>query len=78
MDEEALSDGYPKNESLGVMLHDAIHSRHCSLTLAAMECEKCGRLWIQRRVGENFYREYVPGVEDQIKVLGFNQEAKSG
>jgi hypothetical protein len=72
-----FNDMYPNNLSLGEMIHDAINSRYHGLTLAAMECDKCGRLWIQRSVGENHYREYVPGSQDRIKVLGFNQEVES-
>ena len=73
-----FNDMYPKDLPVGEMIHDAIHSLHCGLTLAVMECDKCGRLWIQRKVGENHYREYVPGSPDQIKVLGFNQEVRGG
>jgi hypothetical protein len=71
-----FNDMYPKNLALGEMIHDAIHSLHCGLTLAVMERDKCGRLWIQRKIGENHYREYVPGSQDQIKVLVFNQEVR--
>jgi hypothetical protein len=73
-----FNDMYPKDLPMGEMLHDAIHARHRSLTLAVMECDKCGRLWIQSRVGENHYQEYVPGSQDQTKVLGLNQQEENG
>lgn len=69
---------YPKSLPLSEMLHDALHIRHCNLTLGLMECDKCGRLWIQRSVGENYYREYVPAAQDNARVLGLNERAADG
>ncbi len=54
-----FNDQYPSGLSLGSMLHDVLHSSYLDLTLSVMECESCGRLWVQRSVGENYYREYT-------------------
>ena len=69
---------YPKDLSLGQMLHDVLHTRYCNLTLAVLECHKCGRLWVERTVGENDYREYVPGTQDHVRVLGLNKRSQDG
>ncbi len=65
---------YPKDLPISEMLHDVIHTLHVNLTLDMMECDECGRLWIQEGVGKRKYQEYIPGSQDRKKVLGFNQD----
>ena len=65
---------YPEELSAGNMIHDAILARFVNLTLAAMECDKCGHLWFQSKPCENKYSGFKPDVaaEERLKVLGFN------
>ena len=72
-----FNDCYPQDASPAEMIHDIIHARYCNLTLAMMECEECGRLWIQEKVGVNKYKPFAP--EEKIdtlhKVLGLNERS---
>lgn len=66
-------EAYPKDLPGSTMIHDALFQKYLGLILRTLECDRCGRLWIQRGVGENCYREYLPAAQDGVKVLGFNQ-----
>jgi hypothetical protein len=72
-----FNDGYPEDLPPGEMIHDILVGRFIALTLAMMECDNCGRLWIQEAVGVNQWRGYSPddGAESRMKVLGLNQAA---
>lgn len=59
-----FNDIYPTNVSPSEMLADVIHSRFLDCTLALMECDACGRLYIQRAPGVNRYRGYEPERDD--------------
>jgi hypothetical protein len=68
-----FNDAYPPNEPGHEMIHDVLASRLRDLTLAMLECDKCGRLWIQTAPGVNQYRGYSPDdPATRVKVLGFN------
>lgn len=70
MQKQGIGEGYPDDFTLGELIEDVILMNYFDLTLAALECDECGRLWIQRAPDENYYREYVPGSQDGIKVMG--------
>ncbi len=64
---------YAENVTPGEMLADILQSAYTDLTLAMLECDQCGRLWVQKAVGENHYRPYAfDGEEPRFKVLGLN------
>ena len=71
-----FNDCYPKDLSPGAMLHDALHSVYLDLRLAMMECDQCGRLWIQKAVGQNDNMGYsFDGSGHRPKILGLNRSA---
>lgn len=41
--------------------------------IAVAECEKCGRLWVQSKPGENSYRSYAPDEPGYAAVLRANK-----
>ncbi|PQO37738.1 hypothetical protein DTL21_07285 [Bremerella cremea] len=69
---EHLGDGYPTTVSPGDMIHDLLVTQFLDLTLAAVECDECGRLWFQEKPNTNRYHAYVPEVdaEKRTKKLG--------
>jgi len=68
---------YPPDISAGGMIHDVLTSRFFDLTLATMECDECGRLWVQRSPDENHYHAYSADddAKSRIKLLGQNDSA---
>jgi hypothetical protein len=70
-----FNDIYPSDISAGSMIHDVLTSRFFDLTLATMECEQCGRIWVQRTPDMNHYHGYSPDDNDdsRIKLLGYNE-----
>ncbi len=69
-----FNEHYPTGESAGSMIHDVLTDAFFGLTLATMECEKCGRLWIQTRPDVNHYQAYSPDLpSERTKVLGYNR-----
>ena len=66
---------YPSDISAGGMIHDVLTSRFFDLTLATMECDNCGRLWVQRTPDVNRYHEYSADddAESRAKLLGYNE-----
>jgi len=75
-----FNDIYPKDEPPAEMIHDVLTGRLMDVTLAVLECDNCGRLWIQEAVGVNKYRGYSPDDEvgSRMKVLGLNREHETG
>jgi hypothetical protein len=74
-----FNDMYPKDLSPGTMLCDALNGRYMDLRLAMMECDRCGRLWIQKSGGEKEYVGYsFDGSGHRPKVLGLNRSASCG
>jgi hypothetical protein len=71
-----FNDVYPQDLPPGEMIHDILFGRLMSLTLEVMECDNCGRLWIQEAVGVNQWRGYSPddAAESRMKVLGLNNQ----
>ena len=69
-----FNEQYPQNLSMGDMIHDVLTSRFFNLTLATMECDCCGRLWVQQTPGTNHYHGYSPDIdgESRRKLLGYN------
>ena len=70
-----FNDIYPLDISAGHMIHDVLTSRLFDLTLATMECDQCGRIWVQRTPDMNHYHAYSPDDSDnvRIKLLGYNE-----
>jgi hypothetical protein len=69
-----FNEHYPAVESAGNMIHDVLTSAFFELSLAAMECDKCGRLWFQTRPDVNLYRGYsVDQPDAPVKMLGYNR-----
>jgi hypothetical protein len=66
---------YPPDISAGGMIHDVLARRFFDLTLAAMECDECGRLWVQRTPDTDRYRAFSPDgdADSRAKVLGYNE-----
>jgi O-acetyl-ADP-ribose deacetylase (regulator of RNase III) len=65
---------YPEHVPLGGMLADVLQSAYLNLTLAVLECDQCGRLWIQKEVGKNEYAPYAfDGTDQRPKILGLNE-----
>lgn len=68
---------YPTDVSVGDMIHDVLTSQFFDLTLAAMECDECGRMWVQQSPGMNHYHGY--SADDppaaRAKVFGYNRFA---
>jgi len=72
--EKYFNETYPKDLSPGNMLHDVLHGLYLKLRLAMMECDQCGRLWIQESSGKNMYHSYqFEGKDGRPKVLGLNE-----
>lgn len=73
-----FNDIYPLDVPPGHMIHDLLTSRFLQLTLATMECEKCGSVWIQRTPDMNQYQGYSPNESGNArsKLLGFNVASK--
>ncbi|WP_459558497.1 hypothetical protein [Lacunimicrobium album] len=65
---------YPNDLSAGDEIHDALRSRFVDLTLSLMECDQCGRVWIQSKPDVNHYHAFMPEDEHDkgMKVLGYN------
>lgn len=70
-----FNDMYPADISAGEMIHDVLTSRFFDLTLATMECDECGRLWVQRKPDVNHYHGYSTddGAGSRTKLLGYNE-----
>jgi hypothetical protein len=68
---------YPPDISAGGMIHDVLTNRFFDLTLAVMECDKCGRIWVQRTPDMNKYHGYSPddAADARAKLLGYNDGA---
>jgi hypothetical protein len=70
-----FNETYPSEVSAGGMIHDVLTSHFFNLTLATMECDECGRLWVQRTPYKNQYHGYSTddAPDARIKLLGYNE-----
>jgi hypothetical protein len=69
-----FNDHYPADKSAGNMIHDVLTNAFFGLTLTAMECEQCGRLWFQTNPDVNHYCGYSLDHPDaRVKMLGYNR-----
>lgn len=65
---------YPDDVPPGDLLADVLLPAYLDLTLAMLECDRCGRLWIQKAVGKNEYAPYAfDGTDQRPKILGLNE-----
>jgi hypothetical protein len=55
-----FSPQYPTEVSDEGIITDIMSYHHRRFMLSIAECEKCGRLWVQRSPGENSYRSFAP------------------
>lgn len=57
------------------LISDVLTSKYSDLCLGVLECDECGRLWIQEEIGVNRYRAYSPNYDGPapLKVLGLNR-----
>ena len=51
---------YPDDMPDAEVIADLLMVDFRRYALSIAECERCGRLWLQRRVDENSYRSFVP------------------
>jgi hypothetical protein len=70
-----FNDIYPTDLSAGHMIHDVLTNHFFRLTLAVMECDNCGRIWVQQKPDVNHYHGYCPDDLPQArpKLLGMNR-----
>ena len=70
-----FADRYPHDASPPRLTHDVPRPRYRDLNLCVMECEQCGRLWIQEAVGVNRCQSFAPEDHDDRgpRVLDFNE-----
>lgn len=60
---------YPVNGSDESVLNDILCCRKRSLFLSVAECERCGRLWVQREPGINSYLSFAPDEPGYVALL---------
>ncbi len=64
---------YPTNLPDAEVISDLLTANFRNYAVSIAECEKCGRLWLQRRVNENDYRSFIPdegGYELHFAIVG--------
>lgn len=64
---------YPNDLPDAEIISDLLTANFRKYAVSMAECEKCGRLWLQRRVGENHYRSFAPdegGYESHLAIVG--------
>lgn len=66
---EFFSPQYPDEVGDAGVMTDIIGVHERRFTLSIAECERCGRLWVQRSPGENSYRSFVPDEPGYAGVL---------
>lgn len=66
-----FADPYPKDCTPREMANDILYPRLLELSLEILECDECGRLWIQETPDGNKYRPYL-SEKARRKVLGLN------
>jgi hypothetical protein len=66
---EYFSPRFPKDVGDEGIVNDIIAHHKRELVLSVAECEKCGRLWVQRGPGVNQYRSYAPDEPGYAAVL---------
>ena len=57
---EFFSPVYPIEVGDEGIVTDIIGVHERRFTLSVAECERCGRLWVQRTAGENSYLSFAP------------------
>jgi hypothetical protein len=57
---EFFSPQYPADIRDESIVHDILCYEKREVFLSVAECERCGRLWVQREPGINSYRSYAP------------------
>ena len=66
---EYFSRQYPCDVSDEGIIYDIIAHHKRQVVLSVAECERCGRLWVQRGPEINEYRSYSPDVQGYAGVL---------
>jgi hypothetical protein len=66
-----FAEPYPRDCTAREMANDILYPRLLELSLSILECDQCGRLWIQDAPDRNTYRPYE-SEESRGKVLGLN------
>ena len=66
-----FADPYPEDCTPREMANDILFSRLLELSLGMLECDECGRLWVQATPNGNEYRPYE-SERTRGKVLGLN------
>ncbi|APR84612.1 Hypothetical protein A7982_09961 [Minicystis rosea] len=64
-----FSSQYPADMRDEEILHDMLVGHDCAIELDVAECERCGRLHVQQKPGENAYLSYVPDEPGYAGVL---------
>lgn len=73
---EFFSAQYPTDGSEESVVADIIAVHAYQFTLSIVECESCGRLWVQRGPSENVYRSFAPDEPGYAGVLRSFPERK--
>lgn len=58
--EKYFGEIYPSDSLVSEMIHDILYSAFLDLSLATLECDNCGRIHIQKEIGENQYLSFMP------------------
>lgn len=61
--------GYPEDIADQSVISDILAHFEMKYRKSVAECDRCGRLWVQLRAGENQYRSYVPDEGGYAQVL---------
>jgi hypothetical protein len=67
--QEFFSTQYPTDLGNEEVVTDILLVHDRRFTLSVAECERCGRLWVQRRPGANSYRSFPPDEPGYAGVL---------
>lgn len=57
---EHFGEIYPSDLPDAEVISDLLDSSLRKYAVSMAECERCGRLWLQRKVGQNLYRSFAP------------------
>jgi hypothetical protein len=55
-----FSTQYPQDDTDGEIISTILSSMLLDYCLSVAECPRCGRLWLQRKIGVNDYRPFSP------------------
>jgi len=70
---EHFGEVYPSDLPDAEIISDLLTSSFLKYAASMAECEQCGRLWLQRNVGQNLYRPFAPdegGYESHFANFG--------